>query len=326
MSKEKCCKKTSIGGQALIEGIMMKSPQKTVMSVRLPDGSIDTTELKETHLKDKYKFFGIPLVRGVVNLIESFTIGYKALMESAEKSGFAEDEEIDEKEQTKLMAFVGILGTVLGVGLALLLFMYLPHLLFKLADNYIAGGAMSALNLKPLFEGIVKMIIFICYVAAVSLMKDIKRVYMYHGAEHKTIFCFESGEELTVENVKKFKRFHPRCGTSFLFLMLAVSILVTSILAVVLPEFVIQTGYIWVPIKIILIPICCGLGYELIRICGRYDNLLTKIIAAPGLWIQRLTTKEPTDDMIEIAIASVKGALDMNDEPKATEETNEAAE
>lgn len=321
--KNKC---VSIGGQALIEGIMMKSPQKTVMSVRLPDGSIDTTELKETHLKDKYKFFGIPLVRGVVNLIESFTIGYKALMESAEKSGFAEDEEIDEKEQTKLMAFVGILGTVLGVGLALLLFMYLPHLLFKLADNYIAGGAMSALNLKPLFEGIVKMIIFICYVAAVSLMKDIKRVYMYHGAEHKTIFCFESGEELTVENVKKFKRFHPRCGTSFLFLMLAVSILVTSILAVVLPEFVIQTGYIWVPIKIILIPLCCGLGYELIRICGRYDNLLTKIIAAPGLWIQRLTTKEPTDDMIEIAIASVKGALDMNDEPKATEETNEAAE
>lgn len=321
--KNKC---VSIGGQALIEGIMMKSPQKTVMSVRLPDGSIDTTELKETHLKDKYKFFGIPLVRGVVNLIESFTIGYKALMESAEKSGFAEDEEIDEKDQTKLMAFVGILGTVLGVGLALLLFMYLPHLLFKLADNYIAGGAMSALNLKPLFEGIVKMIIFICYVAAVSLMKDIKRVYMYHGAEHKTIFCFESGEELTVENVKKFKRFHPRCGTSFLFLMLAVSILVTSILAVVLPEFVIQTGYIWVPIKIILIPICCGLGYELIRICGRYDNLLTKIIAAPGLWIQRLTTKEPTDDMIEIAIASVKGALDMNDEPKATEETNEAAE
>ena len=321
--KNKC---VSIGGQALIEGIMMKSPQKTVMSVRLPDGSIDTTELKETHLKDKYKFFGIPLVRGVVNLIESFTIGYKALMESAEKSGFAEDEEIDEKEQTKLMAFVGILGTVLGVGLALLLFMYLPHLLFKLADNYIAGGAMSALNLKPLFEGIVKMIIFICYVAAVSLMKDIKRVYMYHGAEHKTIFCFESGEELTVENVKKFKRFHPRCGTSFLFLMLAVSILVTSILAVVLPEFVIQTGYIWVPIKIILIPLCCGLGYELIRFCGRYDNLLTKIIAAPGLWIQRLTTKEPTDDMIEIAIASVKGALDMKDEPKATEETNEAAE
>ena len=288
--KNKC---VSIGGQALIEGIMMKSPTKTVMSVRLPDGSIDTTELKETHLKDKYKFFGLPLVRGVVNLIESFTIGYKALMDSAEKSGFAEDEEIDPKEQTKLRAIVGVLGTVLGVGLAVVLFMYLPHLLFKLADKYISGGAMSALNLKPLFEGIVKMIIFICYVAAVSLMKDIKRVYMYHGAEHKTIFCFESGEELTVENVKKFSRFHPRCGTSFLFLMLAVSILVTSLLAVLLPEFVIQTGYIWVPIKILLIPLCCGLGYELIRVCGKYDNAVTKIISAPGLWIQRLTTKEP---------------------------------
>lgn len=321
--KNKC---VSIGGQALIEGIMMKSPQKTVMSVRLPDGSIDTSEIKETHLKDKYKFFGIPLVRGVVNLIESFTVGYKALMESAEKSGFAEDEEIDEKEQTKLMAVVGVLGTVLGVGLALLLFMYLPHLLFKLVDTYIAGGSLSALNLKPLFEGIVKMIIFIGYVAAVSLMKDIKRVYMYHGAEHKTIFCFEAGEELTVENVKKFARFHPRCGTSFLFLMLAVSILVTSVLAVVLPEFVIQTGYIWVPIKILLVPICCGLGYELIRVCGRYNNLFTKIVAAPGLWIQRLTTKEPTDDMIEIAIASVKGALDITDEPIASEDANEATE
>lgn len=321
--KNKC---VSIGGQALIEGIMMKSPQKTVMSVRLPDGSIDTSEIKETHLKDKYKFFGIPLVRGVVNLIESFTVGYKALMESAEKSGFAEDEEIDEKEQTKLMAVVGVLGTVLGVGLALLLFMYLPHLLFKLVDTYIADGSLSALNLKPLFEGIVKMIIFIGYVAAVSLMKDIKRVYMYHGAEHKTIFCFEAGEELTVENVKKFARFHPRCGTSFLFLMLAVSILVTSVLAVVLPEFVIQTGYIWVPIKILLVPICCGLGYELIRVCGRYTNLFTKIVAAPGLWIQRLTTKEPTDDMIEIAIASVKGALDITDEPKASEDANEATE
>lgn len=315
----------SIGGQALIEGIMMKSPSKTVMSVRLPDGGIDTTELKETHIKDKYKFFGLPLVRGMVNLIESFIIGYKALMMSAEKSGFAEDEEINQKEQTTLMAIVGVVGTVLGTGLALLLFMYLPHLLFKLVDKYVFSGGMSNLNLKPLFEGIVKMIIFVGYVASVSLMKDIKRVFMYHGAEHKTIFCFESGQELNVENVKKFKRFHPRCGTSFLFLMLAVSILVTSLLAVVLPEFVLQTGYIWVPIKILLIPLCCGLGYELIRICGKQDNVITRIIAAPGLWIQRLTTKEPTDDMIEIAIASVKGALNMVDEP-TEEKVDEAAE
>ena len=321
--KNKC---VSIGGQALIEGIMMKSPTKTVMSVRLPDGTIDTSEVKETHIKDKYKFFGIPIVRGMVNLIESFTVGYKALMLSAEKSGFAEDEEIDQKEQTTIMAIVGVLGTVLGVGLALLLFMYLPHLLFKLVDNYIVGGVMSALNLKPLFEGIIKILIFIGYVASVSLMKDIKRVFMYHGAEHKTIFCFESGEDLTVENVKKFSRFHPRCGTSFLFLMLAVSILVTSLLAAVLPEFVLQTGYIWVPIKILLIPLCCGLGYELIKICGKYDNAVTKIIAAPGLWIQRLTTKEPTDDMMEIAIASVKGALDMKSEPEEAEKTDEAAE
>lgn len=309
-----------IGGQALIEGIMMKSPSKTVMAVRLPGGGIDVSEVKESHLKDKYKVFGLPLIRGVVNLLESFTVGYKALMESAEKSGFADDEELSEKEQSKMMAIVGILGTVLAFGLAIVLFMYLPHLLFTLVDKYLTNGFMTAHNLKALFEGLIKMALFIGYIAAVSLMKDIKRVYMYHGAEHKTIFCFEAGKDLTVENIRGFKRFHPRCGTSFLFLMLAVSILVTSVLTFVLPDFIVSTGYIWVPIKILLIPLCCGLGYELIRICGKYDNLATRIIAAPGLWIQRLTTKEPTDDMIEIAIASVKGALNIKDEPEETEQ------
>ncbi len=308
--KNKC---VSIGGQALIEGIMMKAPGKTVMAVRLPSGEIDVSDVEERHLKDKNKFFGLPLIRGVVNLIESFIVGYKTLMISAEKSGFAEEEEISEKEQSKIMAFIGVIASVLGVGIAVVLFMYLPFLLFNLCDKYLTNGYMTEHNLRPLFEGIIKIAIFIGYVASVSLMKDIKRTYMYHGAEHKTIFCFESEEELTVENVRKFKRFHPRCGTSFLFLMLAVSILVTSVLTSLLPNNIVENGFIWIPIKILLVPICCGLGYELIKICGKYDNIITKIIAAPGLAIQRLTTKEPDDSMIEIAIVATKAALGIEE-------------
>ena len=153
------------------------------------------------------------------------------------------------------------------------------------------------------------MAIFIGYIAVVSLEKDIKRVFRYHGAEHKTIFCYESGEELTVENVRKHTRFHPRCGTSFMFLMLAVGILISSVLVVILPDFIITRNYIWVPIKILLLPITCGIGYELIKFCGKHDNVLTRIIAAPGLWIQRLTTKEPEDGMIEIAIAAIQEVI-----------------
>ena len=197
-------------------------------------------------------------------------------------------------------------GAVLGVALALVLFMYLPSLAFK-GIEYLAGADLKMY--KGLIEGVLKMAIFVSYIAVVALEKDIKRVFMYHGAEHKTIFCYESGKELTVENVRGFKRFHPRCGTSFMFLMLAVGILISSVLVVVLPDFIVSRNYIWVPIKILLLPLTCGLGYELIKICGRHDNFITRIIAAPGLWIQRLTTKEPTDDMIEIAIAAVKEVI-----------------
>ncbi len=293
----------------------MKSPIKTAMAVRLPNGEIEVEEIKETHLKDKWKIFGLPLLRGVAGLIESFKTGYKALMTSAEKSGFADQEgqELSKEKESAIMAAVTAIGGVLGIVLAVVLFMYIPSLLFELTDKYLTSGFMTQNNLKPLFEGVIKMAVFVLYVASVSLMKDIKRVFMYHGAEHKTIFCFESGEELTVENVRKFKRFHPRCGTSFIFLMLAVSILLTSALTLVLPDFVIHTQYIWVPIKILLVPIMCGIGYEVLRFCGKHDNLFTKIVSAPGLWIQRLTTKEPDDSMIEIAIASVKAVLPENE-------------
>ena len=333
-------KKTSIGGQALIEGIMMKGPYKTSMAVRKKDGDIDIVEVKEKHLKDKYKIFGWPLIRGMVNLVESMVIGYKTMMQSAEISGFADLEEETEvttetaegventevseisaeelveepkegakeepKKESVLVGAVMVVGSVLGVLLAVALFMWLPSLAFK-GIQYLSPVDLKMF--KGLIEGVLKMEIFIGYIAVVSLEKDIKRVFRYHGAEHKTIFCYESGEELTVENVRKHTRFHPRCGTSFMFLMLAVGILISSVLVVILPDFIITRNYIWVPIKILLLPITCGIGYELIKFCGKHDNVLTRIIAAPGLWIQRLTTKEPEDGMIEIAIAAIQEVI-----------------
>ena len=314
-------KKTSIGGQALIEGIMMKGPYKTSMAVRKKDGTIDLSDVEERHIKDKYKIFGLPVLRGMVNLIESMIIGYKTLMQSADISGFtdleeegetktdgetAQKTEKDEKKENVIVNAVMVVGSVLGVALAIVLFMWLPSMIFKGID-YLAPADLK--YWKGFIEGVVKIALFVGYVAVVTMEKDIKRVFMYHGAEHKTIFCYESGEELTVENVRKFKRFHPRCGTSFMFLMLAVGILISSILVLVLPDFIVSRNYIWVPIKILLLPITCGIGYELIKFCGKHDNVLTRIIAAPGLWIQRLTTKEPEDDMIEIAIAAVKEVI-----------------
>ncbi len=346
-------KATTIGGQALIEGIMMKGPDQTALAVRLPDHSIDIDYIKEKHIRDRFPFLGWPLIRGAVNFVESMIQGYRALMISADKSGLTDLEEqpvatepaavssddatndpaavqpeesaesnphaapVQEekkvaggKEQKSgsrfLVTAVTVLGCVLGVGLAVVLFMYLPALLFDLL-NGATGGALPQ-GIRPLFEGVLKIAIFIGYVAAVSCTKDIRRVFMYHGAEHKTIFCYENDEELTVENVRKQSRFHPRCGTSFMILMLIVGILISFLIVTLFPAI---TGYraIWVTVKILLVPFVCGLGYELIKICGRYDNRLTRIIAAPGMWVQRLTTKEPEDDMIEVAIASLQAVI-----------------
>lgn len=337
-----CKKATTIGGQALIEGIMMKGPRRTVIAVREPDGNILIEDMKESRAKDKFKPLGWPVIRGAVNLIESMITGYKALMFSAEKSGMTElEEEADEKkaaekrekkaarlaaktgrdkdeilaelekkdkEQTEsgaLMGAIMAIASVLGVALALFLFMWLPATLF---DGLRSVVDQDISNWRALFEGVLKMAIFVGYVALVSLMKEIKRVFMYHGAEHKTIFCYESGEPLTVENVRKQRRFHPRCGTSFMILMLIVSILLYAVLSICLP---VLTRYrmVWVLLKILMLPVICGLGYELIRFCGRHNNLLTRIISAPGMWLQRLTTKEPDDSMIEVAIASIQAVI-----------------
>ncbi len=317
MSK-KSCNYTSIGGQALIEGIMMRGPEKTALAVRMPDGGIDISYLDFSSVVKKYKILGLPIIRGVVNFAESMINGYKAISISAEKSGFAEEEEErnkpkteeEKKKESVFMGVIMVIASVLAVILSVGLFVYLPALAFDLI-NYICGGQITAL--APLFEGIIKVIILVMYMALISLMKDIKRVFMYHGAEHKTIFCYEAGEELTVENVKKQKRFHPRCGTSFLILMLLVSIIISVAINTFAPELRAIT-WLWVAIKILLIPFVCGIGYELIKLCGRYDNAFTRIISAPGVWLQNITTKEPDDGMIEIAIAAMKEVTPENAE------------
>ena len=321
-------KKTSIGGQAVIEGIMMKGPHKTALAVRIPDGSIDIEYITEKHLKDKCAFFGLPIIRGVVNFIESMIMGYGALMKSADKSGFTdleeekkdtaeetvgENSEADEKKEKtwdKIVAVVMVLASVLGVLLGVGLFMYLPALIFDLLNGAV-DGAVS--GWKALVEGLLKMTIFFVYMVLVSKMKDIKRVFSYHGAEHKTIFCYEKGLELTVENVRIQSRFHPRCGTSFMVLMLIVGVLLGAAITWCVP--VLQTsGYriVWVIVKILMLPFICGIGYELLKWCGRHDNALTRAIAAPGKAMQSITTNEPDDSMIEVAIESLKAVLPDN--------------
>lgn len=320
-TKNKPQHKTSVGGQALIEGVMMQGPKGAAVSVRTPDGSIDTEMVEFKHARDKFKPLGWPLIRGVVAYIESMIFGYKCLMMSAEKSGL-EDLEDSQENMSKLDKWLnahlnkkvmGVLtgvASVLGVLLAFGLFFYLPTIAVNFI-NKLSGETLT--NYRALFEGIIRMIIFVAYIALVSLMKDIKRTFMYHGAEHKTIFCYENGLELNVENVKKQSRFHPRCGTSFIFVIIIISVVISSAISVLAPELRNQT-LIWMCIKILILPIVTGLSYEFIKYAGRHDNILVKILSAPGLWMQRLTTKEPDNDMIEVALASFKAVITDNPE------------
>lgn len=323
-NKEKTLHKTSVGGQALIEGIMMQGPKGAAVSVRTPDGTIDTEIIDVKHIKDKIKFLGWPLIRGVVNYIESMMFGYKCLMISAEKSGLEDLEESEENMSKldkwlndhinkKVLGVITAIASVLGVGLAFLLFFYLPTVATDFI-NKLAGETLT--NFRALIEGVMRMMIFVIYIALVSLMKDIKRTFMYHGAEHKTIFCYENGLELTVENVKKQSRFHPRCGTSFIFVIIIISVIISSAVSVTFPELRNQT-LVWMAIKLLILPVITGLSYEFIKYAGRHDNVFVKILAAPGLWMQRLTTKEPDEEMIEVALASFNAVITDNPEDDA---------
>ena len=379
--------KTSIGGQALIEGIMMRGPKRSAMAVRNMQDEIVIEEW-DTPGNSRPGFFKIPVVRGIFNFFDSLKTGYKALTRSAEistldaitKSDKPEGEEkpdsvpeepkpeepaegeasvpsevqtgettaeespestpepaesrtetpdkpekkdrnartkIEVKEEEKLSKFqisiVMIIGIVLGLALAVGLFI--------LAPTYSATGILSLTGLDPttpqgqiwrsVIEGVIKIILLVGYVAAVALMKDIRRTYMYHGAEHKTIFCYEAGLPLTVENVRGMRRFHPRCGTSFMILMVLVSIFIGFFI----PSVYVADGPVWLntliraAIKLALVPLTVGIGYELLKFAGRHDNILTKIISAPGIALQHLTVYEPDDDMIEVAIAAVQKVI-----------------
>lgn len=315
-NKEKCCN-ISVGGQALIEGIMMQGPKGAAMSVRLPDGTIDTEMLEVKHVRDKFKPAGWPIIRGIFNMVESLLFGMKCMEKSAEKAGIDDDSDPEKMSKLdkwvsdhfgpKMMAVITGISMVLGFGLAFVLFFYLPTFLVDTVDKYLFKDALA--NIHPLFEGIMRMVIFVAYIWIVSKIPDIKRVFMYHGAEHKSIFCYEQGLELTVENVRKQKRFHPRCGTSFIFVILIISILISSVLVVVFPG-IDEVRAVWMLIKLLIVPLTVGVGYEFIRYAGKHDNLLVKVLSAPGLWMQHITTQEPTDDIIEVGIESLKAVLD----------------
>ncbi len=318
-------RKTSVGGQALIEGVMMNGPKGAALSVRNTKGEIITEFMNIKHARDKVKFLGWPFIRGIVNFIESMIIGYKSLMRSADLSGQMEDETDPEKMSKldrwlndhmgpKMFAAITGVASVLAVVIGMGLFVYLPTFLVDVIDEHLFASSLQKFH--ALFEGLMRAVIIVIYMWAVSKMKDIHRVFMYHGAEHKTIFCYEKGLPLTVENIRGCRRFHPRCGTSFIFIVLITSIIVSSIVSLIFPQLTESSNrIIWILVKLILVlPVVTGISYELIKYAGRHDNILTKIFSAPGLWMQRITTKEPTDDMIEVAIASVKAVITDNPE------------
>jgi uncharacterized protein YqhQ len=374
--KTACSKKTSIGGQALIEGIMMRGPKMTAMAVRNPEGEI-VLEKWETKGTNRSKFFKLPLIRGVFGFIDSMCFGYKCLMRSAEIAGLEDEEptkkkkqesekeemtestetvaempaveEIkeetvantessEEKKETKetkdtekkdeekgssaLMNVLMVVASALGIVLALVLFVWLPAQLYEWltllipalkSDNKILNSLI-----KSVFEGVLRIAILVVYMALVSRMKDIRRTFMYHGAEHKTIFCYESGLELTVENVKKQRRFHPRCGTSFLILMLIVGIVISFFIDPIFMAFGIENvpTVVRTLIKLLLLPLTMGIGYELIKLAGRHDNAFTRVISAPGMWLQHLTVFEPDDDMIECALVAFKEVIPEDESDK----------
>ena len=299
-------KRTSIGGQALIEGIMMRGPFRQAIAVRAQDGKIVLKEEELKFIKNKYPILGLPLIRGVVNFGGSMVAGVKALMYSA--SFYPEEEDAgepgkleqwlekhigSEKLEALVIYLAVLMGAAFSVGLFLLLPTFLVGLVRPIHDHYL---------LRNLCEGLVKMAILLIYMIGISKLKDMRRVFSYHGAEHKTIKCYELGKDLTVENVRPCTRFHPRCGTSFLFVVIFISILVGSVAQVG------NTLLRMVFHLLLLFPVV-AISYEINRLVGRYDNRLTKILTAPGLWLQNFTTNEPDDSMIECAIAALQAVI-----------------
>ena len=308
--------KTMIGGQALIEGIMMRGPEKDAIVVRTKDEL--KIDIKPRKLHKKGSFCTWPLIRGVVNFFDSQVTGVKAIMQSADLSPEAAEEEpskLDKWLEKKLgnKAFQNLLISIsvfLGLAMSIGLFFLLPMLARELLSKWIENPLLMSL-----IEGVIRIGIFVGYIALVSMMKDMRRVFAYHGAEHKTIRCYEAGLPLTVENIQKQTRLHPRCGTSFLLIVMILSILLFAIAESVLSNFFIGLqavrGYTFIRmgIKLMLLPLLVAISYEINRLVGRYDNWFTRILTAPGMWFQKFTTNEPDDSMVEVAITAVDAVL-----------------
>ena len=311
--------KTMIGGQALIEGIMMRGPEKDATVVRSKEGL--KVELKDRVIRPKNSPLNLPLIRGVVNFFDSQVAGVKALMHSADLSGEMEEESPSKLDQwlekklgnEKFQEFLIGMAVVMGLGMSIFLFFLLPMVASSFLDQWIHNNLL--LNLV---EGVVRMVIFVSYMLLVSRMKEMRRVFAYHGAEHKTIRCYEAGLPLTVENVRCQTRLHPRCGTSFLLVVMVISILVFSVassaLLSVVPALALMRGqllyrFIMIVFKLLLLPVVVAFSYEINRWAGRHDNALTKILTFPGMWFQNFTTCEPDDSMIEVGITALEAVI-----------------
>lgn len=300
MAKRRQAQYSGIGGQAVLEGVMMKNNTKYAVAVRKPDGDIDVQVEEYKGVCGDKKFTKLPLIRGVFAFVDSLVLGMRVTMHSA---SFYEDEETTEETEKKasggraddiMMGITVAVSVVIAVGL----FMLLPFLISDLLGKYIRNASLVAI-----LEGIFRILIFVGYIAAISLMKDIKRLYMYHGAEHKCINCIERGRPLTVKNVMRSSRQHKRCGTSFLLFVVLVSVIIFFFIRV-------DNMAMKLVIRLLLVPVIAGISYEIIRLAGRSNNILIRIISTPGMWMQRLTTKEPDEDMVAVAIVSVEAVFD----------------
>ena len=298
---ESCSFKTSIGGQALIEGILMRGPKKQAIVCRTAEGLVEKTE-ELKFIRDRYPILGWPLVRGCATFLDSMVKGMQALTWSANLVPLEEQGEPDKLDQwiedhfpeDKAQKLIIGVAVVLGIALSLFLFIFLPALIVSLIRPLTAS-----LFVRNLSEGLVRVVILLVYMKLVTYVSDVRRLFSYHGAEHKTIFCYEHGKPLTVENVRGESRFHPRCGTSFLLVVVVVSILVNSVVRV-------RNTFARMGCHLLLLPLVVGISYEINRWCGKHDNKLSAILSAPGKWLQRITTNEPDDSMIECAIRALE--------------------
>jgi len=310
-NEEKTIHRTFIGGQAVIEGVMMRGPKDVAIAVRTPEGTITVDKKPVQSLGMKYKIFKLPILRGVVNFFESMVLGVKSLMFSAEFYDLEGEEEqppskfekfverlFGDKLQDALIYFSVFVSMIFAIGL----FMLLPTVVVGFVKSFVQSHVVANIS-----EGLVRIFIFLTYIILISNMKDIQRVFQYHGAEHKTIHCYENNEELTVENVKKYSRLHPRCGTSFLLIVMIVSIIVFSF---------VSWENVWIRLiyRLLLLPLVAGISYELLKFAGRSENKVVCVLRQPGMLLQKLTTREPDDSQIEVAIEALKNVLTGNRE------------